>query len=123
MVAGEAIEDAVNRQVWSSAEAAYGLGLKAVLVSLIDAYERKPGKDEIVRVSAEYIGRASYDVFRHALVAVPSRHVRYYDCGWHLELRSRFWEHVVRGLQRQLISSSMGNEVLVEDLLAHDIGV
>lgn len=48
---------------------------------------------------------------------------RYYDRGWHLELRSRFWEHLARGLQRQLVMSDMGSEALAEGFLARDIGV
>lgn len=101
----------------------FSVGLQPALSDLIDSYERKPGKDEIVRVTADCIGGIGYQALRHALESTPRRDVRYYDRGWHLELRSRFWEHVVRGLQRQLVTNEMGNEVLEEDLLARDIGV
>lgn len=112
-----------DRLIWRSAEVAYASGLEEILGGLIDAYSRKPGKDEVVRVSAECIGYASYEVLKRVLEASPRRNVRFYDQGWYLELRSRFWGHVVRGLQRMLVLSNMADELLVEDLLAHDIGV
>lgn len=116
-------EARVDRLVWRSAEVVYASGLEEVLVGLIDAYSRKPGKDEVVRVSAECIGCASYEVLKRVLEASPRRDVRFYDRGWRLELRSRFWRHVVRGLQRMLVSSNKADELLLEDLCAHDIGV
>lgn len=123
VVARSSVERPIDRLVWRGAEVAYASGLEEVLGGLIDAYKRKPGKDEIVRVSAERIGCASYEVLKRVLEASPRRDVRFYDRGWCLELRSRFWGHVVRGLQRMLVLSNMADELLVEDLFAHDIGV
>lgn len=112
-----------DRLIWRNAELAYASGLEEILGSLIDAYSRKPGKDEVVRVTAECIGCASYEVLKRVLKASPRRDVRFYDRGFYLELRSRFWGHVVRGLQRMLVMSKMADELLVEDLFAHDVGV
>lgn len=122
-VAKNSAERPSDRLIWRSAEVAFASGLEEILGSLIEAYKRKPGKDEVVRVSAECIGCASYEVLKRVLEASPRRDVRFYDRGWYLELRSRFWGHVVRGLQRILVLSNMADELLVEDLLAHDIGV
>lgn len=110
-------------EIWGRAEAAYSDGLHGVLSDLLDGYERKPGKDEIARVMPDCVGAKAYQILMSTLQEKPRRDVSYYDYGWHLELRSRLWAHLLRGLQRRLVIDGKGTEVLIEDLLGHDIGV
>ncbi|QNL87530.1 Uncharacterized protein PPKH_2116 [Pseudomonas putida] len=58
-----------------------------------------------------------------ALKASERRDVRFFDQGWHIEIRSRLRRYVHRGLQRRLVANAIASELLVEDLLAHDLGV
>ncbi len=87
------------------------------------AHVRKPWKDGSVRIMPACIGQASYQILLEALNEKPRRDVRFHDHGWHIELSSRLWSHVVRSLQRRLVAQEQGTETLEEDLLAHDIGI
>ncbi|QJQ20771.1 hypothetical protein HG549_12830 [Pseudomonas sp. SK] len=109
--------------IWSRASACYGNEFVHILSGLLDEYERKPGKDEPVRITAEWVGQDAYTSLVVALNAKSRRNVRYYDQGWHIELRSRLWAHICRGIQHRLVLSGMAPEPITADLLAFDIGV
>ncbi len=73
---------AVDQNVWFSAQVMSSARLGQVLSTLIGCYRRKPGKDEIVRVTADYIGNGVFQMLRHALLSTPCDDVRYYDWGY-----------------------------------------
>ncbi|MNM33750.1 hypothetical protein D3C81_443820 [compost metagenome] len=117
------MDSTITLEIWSRASACCGDNFAQVLSELLDNYERKPGKDEPVRITAEWIGLDGYSSLFVALNAKSRRDVRYYDHGWHIELRSRLWAHICRAMQQRLVSSGMAPEPVTEDLLAYDIGV
>lgn len=117
------MESTIDREIWDQAEAVYAQDLEKMLNGLLNSYQRNPGKDEVVRVTSEHMGEVAYKALLDALQTEPRRDIRHYDYGWHIELRSRLWEYLVRNVQRLLVSSGKGTDALVEDLLAHDIGL
>ena len=112
-----------ERLVWEAAVAAYGADLPAILSDLLDRYTRSPGMDAVARVTPECLSTQGYAALLMALKASERRDVRFFDQGWHIEIRSRLRRYVHRGLQRQLVANVIASELLVEDLLAHDLGV
>lgn len=117
------MDSTITNEIWKRASACWGDVFVHVLNGLLDGYERKPGKDEPVRITAEWVGQDAYSFLVVALNAKSRRNVRYYDHGWHIELRSRLWAHICRGIQHRLVLSGMAPEPITEDLLAFDIGV
>lgn len=113
----------VERLVWDTAVQVYEADLPGVLSDLLNGYRRVPGIDAVARLTPMCVNPLGYEALRVSLKATTRRNVRYFDHGWHLELRSRLRQHLCRGLQRQLVQSGDASEVLVEDLVAHDLGV
>ncbi|QVL21414.1 hypothetical protein KH389_12850 [Pseudomonas qingdaonensis] len=117
------MEQVVEREIWGRAEVVFGGCLADEVSIMLESYERKPGKDELLRVTPVLIGEVSYRAFLDALCAKSRKDVRVYDHDWHIELRSGLWLHLVRGLQRQLVVQGHASERLAEDFLAHEIGI
>jgi len=113
----------VERLVWDTAVQVYQANLSGVLSDLLNDYARVPGMDAVARLTPMCVSPLGYEALRVSLNATTRRNVRFFDHGWHLELRSRLRQHLCRGLQRQLVESGDASEVLVEDLVAHDLGV
>ena len=113
----------VERLVWDTAVQVYQADLPGVLSDLLNGYTRVPGMDAVARLTPICISLQGYEALRVSLKAATRRNVRFFDHGWHLELRSRLSQYLCRGLQRQLVESGDASEVLVEDLVAHDLGV
>ena len=116
------MDSTITLEIWSRASACCGDEFVHVLSGLLDEYERRPGKDEPVRITAECIGTDGYSLLSVALNEKSRRDVRYYDHGWHIELRSRVWAHICRGIQHRLVLSGMAPESITEDFLAFEIG-
>ncbi|MDE4539307.1 hypothetical protein GIB19_19050 [Pseudomonas sp. ITEM 17296] len=117
------MDSTITTEIWRRASACWGDGFVHVLSELLNNYQRNPGKDEPVRITAEWIGQDGYSFLFVALNAKSRRDVRYYDHGGHIELRSRLWEHICRAMQQRLVLSGIAPEPVTEDLLAYDIGV
>ncbi|MEW5620640.1 hypothetical protein ABGT18_04800 [Pseudomonas putida] len=117
------MDSTITTEIWRRASACCGDEFVHVLNGLLDEYERKPGKDEPVRITAEWVGQDGYSSLVGALNEKSRRDVRYYDQGWHIELRSRLWAHICRGIQHRLVLSGLAPEPITEDLLAFEIGV
>ncbi|WP_114942599.1 hypothetical protein U0028_20280 [Pseudomonas putida] len=117
------MESTIVAEVWRCASACYGNRFAEALDELLDGYVRKSGKDEPVRITADCIGEEAYVALLAALRVKPRRHVSYYDHGWHIELRSWLFAHLCLNLQRCVVRSGRTTEILIEDLLAHDIGL
>ncbi len=113
----------ILREIWLRTCSYHGEGLAAYLSELLDGYVRRPGKDELVRITPGCIGQGAYLTLLAALSGQSRRHVWYHDHGWHIELRSRLWEYLGRRIQRELVLSGGATEAITEDLLAHDVGV
>jgi len=113
----------VERLVWHTAVQVYQANLPSILSDLLNGYTRVPGMDAVARLTPICISLQGYEALRVLLKATTRRNVRFFDHGWHLELRSRLRQYLCRGLQRQLVESGDASEVLVEDLVAHDLGV
>ncbi|MBF8776289.1 hypothetical protein [Pseudomonas fulva] len=111
---------AIDQEVWLNA--ANNVSLSSALCAWLDGYVRKPGMDDLVRVTPTCVGERAYAALREALLAKDRKDVWYHDHGWHMEMRKRLWSYLLRGLQRQLLASGQGSEMLAEDLLAHDVG-
>lgn len=116
------MDSTITLEVWSRASACCGDEFVQFLSGLLDGYERKPGKDEPVRITAELVGQDGYSSLVVALNEKSRRDVRYYDHGLHIELRSRLWAHICRGIQHRLVLSGMAPEPIIEDFLAFEIG-
>ncbi|AJA15899.1 hypothetical protein RPPX_22020 [Pseudomonas putida S12] len=116
------MDSTITLEIWSRASACCGDEFVHVLNGLLDEYERKPGKDEPVRITAECIGQVGYSSLVVALNAKSRRNVRYYSHDWHIELRSRLWAHICRGIQQRLVLSGLAPEPIIEDFLAFEIG-
>jgi len=117
------MDSTIIPDIWRRASACCADEFVHVLNGLLDEYERKPGKDEPVRITAECIGQVGYSSLVLALSAKSRRNVRYYSHDWHIELRSRLWTHICRGIQHRLVTSGLAPEAITEDLLAFEIGV
>lgn len=117
------MDTTITTEIWRRVSAYCGDEFVHVLSELLDNYERKPGKDEPVRITSEWIGHDGYSSLLAALNAKSRRDVRYYDHGWHIELRSRLWVHICRGIKHRLVLSGSAPEPITEDLLAFEIGV
>lgn len=114
---------AVEVEIWARATDAYAGELLQLLGEALDSYERKPGRDDIARITPGYIGETGYCALLGALKLRQRRDVSYIDHGWHVELRSRLWTHMVRSVQRFLVSQGDASELITEDLLGHDLGM
>lgn len=112
---------AVDQEVWRIASEMDSL--EAVLSAWLDSYVRRPGMDDLVRVTPDCVGERAYAALRRALLEKSRRFVWYYDHGWHIELSKRLLGYLQRSLQRQILANGHVSEVLAEDLLAHDVGV
>ncbi|MDT8923346.1 hypothetical protein RBE51_10995 [Pseudomonas taiwanensis] len=113
----------MERLVWDIAVQVYGGDLPAILNDLLNGYARSPGIDSIARLTPGCIGSQGYVALLTSLRASNRRDVRFFDQGWHLELRSRLRHYLYRGLQRSLVANEVAPEALVEDLLGYDLGM
>lgn len=96
----------VDREIWTRAADVNAGGLLKLLGELLDDYKRRPGMDDIVRVTPHCIGENAYRTLLEALELKVRRNVSYIDHGWHVELRSGLWAHLVRTVQRLLLTHS-----------------
>ncbi len=117
------MDNVIFREIWPRAASRHADDFSTTLSELLDGYVRRPGKDELVRVTTECIGRGAYMSLLAALSAKARRHVWYHDYGWHVALRSRLLVYMSRRLQRELVLSGGATDVIAEDLLAYDVGV
>ena len=109
--------------VWETAVGVYRADLSAILNDLLDHYRRSPGMDAIARLTPACISSQGYVALLTSLKVSLRRNVRFIDHDCHIELRSRLRQYLRLGLQRLLVENGAASEMLVEDLLAHDLGV
>ena len=67
------MDSTITTEIWRRASAYCGDEFVHVLNGLLDEYERKPGKDEPVRITAEWIGQDGYSSLVVALNAKSRR--------------------------------------------------
>lgn len=113
----------IEHLLWDTAVKVYGADLPAILGDLLNAYSRSPGMDAVARLTPSCIGTQGYEALLTSLKASTRRDVRFFDHGWHIELRSRLCQYLCRGLQRRLVEENVAPESLIEDLLGHDLGM
>lgn len=67
------MDSTITTEIWRCASACCGDDFEHALSELLDSYERKPGKDEPVRVTAEWVGHDGYTSLVVALNAKSRR--------------------------------------------------
>lgn len=87
-------------QLWSLACKAYGDDLPGVLGSIVSAYERRPGLNNLIRVHRSVVGVDGFTALRESLNTHGSSFHQLEGC---LEIREPLAWHLVRHLQRKLI--------------------
>ena len=108
-------------QLWSLACEAYGDDLPVILLSLLSAYERRPGLNSPIRVHRSVIGVDGFTALREALVTQRSNGFHQLDgC---LEIREPLAWHLVRHLQQKLIIDGHAPASIRDQRFAADLGL
>lgn len=107
--------------LWSLACRAYGDDLPLILGSIVSAYQRRPGLDNLIRVHRSVIGAVGFTGLREALA-------KQHPNGFHqldgcLEIRERLAWHLVRHLQQKLIIDGHAPASIRDQRFAGDLGL
>lgn len=107
--------------VWVLSWSVYGPFLRDELAEALAEYRRRPGFDETARLHVNTAGpglAVLADVLsQHAAPGMYSLHREY------IEIRSRLHWHIVRSLQRRLVTQGYASSEIRDDFFATDLGL